>query len=83
MRCTGKNGQQSDCGLVASCATMIIVVAVLQTNFDQQEIFQSSDANNTDDVPFALPSSSKWEVADRQDKMGEYLVLSDKKYTCL
>ena len=23
------------------------------------------------DVPFALPSSSKWEVADRQDKMGK------------
>ena len=40
--------------------------------FDQQDnIPQSSDAKEMGDEPFALPSSSKWEVADRQEKMGK------------
>ena len=41
-------------------------------NFDQQDdISQSSDAKDLGEEPFALPSSSKWEVADRQEKMGK------------
>ena len=40
--------------------------------FDQQDnIPQSSDAKEMGEEPFALPSSSKWEVADRQEKMGK------------
>ena len=41
-------------------------------NFDQQDDnSQSSDAKDLGEEPFALPSSSKWEVADRQEKMGK------------
>ena len=37
----------------------------------QDNIPQSSDAKEMGEEPFALPSSSKWEVADRQEKMGK------------
>ena len=51
---------------------IVRVLVLLQTHFDQQDNFQSSeDTSKMGDVPFALPSSSKWEVADRQDKMGK------------
>jgi hypothetical protein len=31
--------------------------------------------------PFALPSSSKWEVADRQEKMGKDDFINRRKIT--
>ena len=41
-------------------------------NFDQQDDnSQSSDAKDLGEDSFAIPSSSKWEVADRQEKMGK------------
>ena len=50
------------------------------TNFDQQDyIPQSSDAKEMGEVPFALPSSSKWEVADRQEKMGKEDFIDGRK----
>ena len=41
-------------------------------NYDQQDNnTTSSDATDMGEDSFALPSSSKWEVADRQEKMGK------------
>ena len=41
-------------------------------NYDQQDNnTTSSDAKEMGEDSFALPSSSKWEVADRQEKMGK------------
>ena len=41
-------------------------------NYDQQDNNTTpSDAKEMGEDSFALPSSSKWEVADRQEKMGK------------
>jgi len=38
---------------------------------NEDDLPQSSDAREMGEAPFALPSSSKWEVADRQEKMAK------------